>query len=259
MDNLKIILKYFISLVCLAVIINSGPVQAVQVSMSANTMNISAGKKAYLDIWVSNKSEKPVAVENALFETKIDKSGQEVQVAINGDEILIYPEQAVLAPGERITVTVRWLGDSEFDAERAYFFKAKEIPYITHEYEKLKKETSDKQVRFNTVITVTAAKRVFVKSPDQKSNLKVNYIRYTDSKKGQAGDYIEINATNKGTAHTKPSVAYIKYKVKGKRKWSMYKGTAINTWLVNQTESVIVDWPKDVEVEGTKLKFLKFK
>ncbi len=233
-------------------------VHAVEVSMRRNTLNAVKGERPYLDILLTNRSAKPIAVENTLHEVRLNEEGEEQHYLVKDDAILVYPEHVVLSSGERITATVRWLGGEKFDTERAFFFKSKEIPYVTHDTAAQKAETSKEQVRFNTVLTVTVAKRLFVTKKTYKPKLKTNFIRYSDSNDGKSGDFIEINVSNVGELHVKPDRVYLKYKIKGTRLWKSFTADLRNTWIVSETESVFIEWPEDVPVEDTKLKFLKF-
>ena len=235
----------------------SSTLQAVEVSIAKNSLNAKA-LNPYMDIFIANRSTKPIAVGNTLVEQILDKNGKEISIQVSEDEIFIFPEQTVLMPGERITVTVRWISKNKITNERAFFFKAKEMPYVTHDTDEQKKNLTKDKVRFNTIITVTTAKRIYVTSGTHKPKMKVNYIKHASSNENENRDFIKISATNHGKGHYKPTYAYIKYKEKGKLTWKYKRVRVRNTWLPKQKESVFIRWPEKMAVKGTKLEFLRF-
>ncbi|MFP4643825.1 MAG: molecular chaperone [Spirochaetales bacterium] len=76
---------------------------------------------------VENTQGEDIAVRLRMFSRRLETDGSEQRRAIDG-EFTVFPQQVVLAPGQRQTIRVQWNGEQEVDRERAYRLLVEQVP-----------------------------------------------------------------------------------------------------------------------------------
>jgi fimbrial chaperone protein len=85
------------------------------------------GADATQTFGIVNKDKEPVAVQIAIVKRDVAFDGTETLTPAE-EEFLVYPPQAIVAPGKVQVVQVRWLGDRAPKQELAYRIIAEQLP-----------------------------------------------------------------------------------------------------------------------------------
>ena len=109
----------------------------------------STGRHAKSTIRVVNDSTKKLPVEIEISRVELDANGGQKSTPA-GDEFLIFPPQAIVAPGATQTFRVQWVGEPVIPESQTYIFSVNQVPV------KMPKGQSGVQVVFNfgTVVNV---------------------------------------------------------------------------------------------------------
>jgi fimbrial chaperone protein len=102
------------------------PTAAMTVSPTQVEMT-SIGSGAQARISVTNTDDEPLAVEAILSRATLDENGVPI-TSPAGDEFLVMPPQAIIAPGGTQNFRIQWLGDPEIDSSRTYLLYISQIP-----------------------------------------------------------------------------------------------------------------------------------
>jgi len=89
------------------------------------------GNAGQLTGWVTlktNQNNKPVAVELAVHRRVLDEQGIEDQNSPESNQLVVYPSEAVVFPGEPVKVQISWAGNSKPDRDMAFTLVASEVP-----------------------------------------------------------------------------------------------------------------------------------
>ena len=121
-------------------------------SVSPITLDLSAGGKSSGQITVINDGAIALPVEIIISRMEMDESGKSTTKPA-GDELLLFPPQALIAPGATQSFRVQWVGDPQIKQSQSYIFSVNQVPV------KMPKGTSGVQVVFNfaTIVNVAPA------------------------------------------------------------------------------------------------------
>jgi fimbrial chaperone protein len=86
-----------------------------------------AGSKNHGQISVVNDASKPLPVEIVISRIELDEKG-DMTPKPAGDEFLIFPAQALVAPGATQNFGVQWVGDPQIPAAQSYVFSVNQVP-----------------------------------------------------------------------------------------------------------------------------------
>jgi fimbrial chaperone protein len=102
------------------------PAAAMTVSPTQLEM-VSIGAGAHARITVTNTDEQPLAVEAILSRATLDEAGVPATSA-SGDDFLVMPPQAIIAPGGTQNFRIQWLGDPLIESSQTYLLYISQIP-----------------------------------------------------------------------------------------------------------------------------------
>jgi P pilus assembly chaperone PapD len=85
------------------------------------------GAKARAQIVMTNTSNAPLAVEPEVETTLMDEHGR-VRHGAAGEEFLILPVHALIAPGASQVFRVQWVGELDLEESRSYLVTMNELP-----------------------------------------------------------------------------------------------------------------------------------
>lgn len=87
-----------------------------------------AGAGANATVEVVNDRNTPVTVELTVEKLNVPERGAVETEADAGDDFLIFPPQAIIAPGGRQNFRVRWVGDPQIAKTQLFMFTTSELP-----------------------------------------------------------------------------------------------------------------------------------
>ena len=109
----------------------------------------SIGRHARSSIRVVNDSNKKLPVEVVITRVELGTRGEQKSTPA-GDEFLVFPPQAIVAPGSTQIFRIQWVGEPVIPASQTYIFSVNQVPV------KMPKGQTGVQVVFNfgTVVNV---------------------------------------------------------------------------------------------------------
>lgn len=116
--------RAFLAIACMTVF--SSHANAMSVSPTQIEM-LSAGKAGQSRITVVNTSAQPLPVEAVITRAAIDENGS-AKTTVAGDEFLVLPPQAIIAPGAAQVFRVQWLGEPLLAASESFYLHFHQIP-----------------------------------------------------------------------------------------------------------------------------------
>lgn len=153
-------------------------VSPVQVEMT------SAGGKARATVTVVNNSAAPLPIEAVVQRMTLDENGKS-QTAKAGDEFLVMPPQAMIAPGATQNFRIQWLGEPMLAASQSFFIFFNQVP--------VKQPASQSAVQ----IVMSMGVMVNVAPPQGQAGLKVVTTGVATDAKGKRHPTITVqNPTN---------------------------------------------------------------
>lgn len=158
-------------------------VRPILINMTAN----GAGSTSQIE--VINDRNRPIAVEVAVNGLALPERGDPVVTSDKGDEFVIFPQIARIAPGQRQIFRVRWVGDPNLAESKLFMFATSELPV----------EIGD---RGNTaaVQVLYAIQSVVAVAPVRaRSAVSLASVRRATGKGGAKG--LEFTFANAGAAH----------------------------------------------------------
>lgn len=141
-----------VALTGLALAATGSIVSANAMSVSPVTVDLTATGKNKDQINVVNDGATPLPVEIVVSQLEMDESGQTLTRPA-ADELLVFPPQALLAPGATQNFRVQWVGDPQIQRSQSYILSVNQVPV------QMPKGQSGVQVVFNfaTVVNVAPA------------------------------------------------------------------------------------------------------
>ncbi|MEQ1697539.1 MAG: fimbria/pilus periplasmic chaperone [Hyphomicrobiaceae bacterium] len=160
-----------------------GTAQALTVSPVQVEMT-SAGGKARATVTVVNNSTAPMPIEAVVQRMMLDESGK-AQTSNAGDEFLVMPPQAMIAPGATQNFRIQWLGEPMLGASQSFYIFFNQVPV--------------KQPAGKTAVQVVMSMGVMVNvaPPQGQAGLKVVTTGVATDAKGKRHPTITVqNPTN---------------------------------------------------------------
>jgi fimbrial chaperone protein len=110
-----------------------------------------SGRKGTALVSVENTSSDPLPVELRIAEAVLDTNGISVS-ATPSEDLLIFPPQAIIAPGATQSFRVQYIGEPEMARSRHYYVTVAQLPV------QLPEGTSAIQIvyNFNVIVSVAA-------------------------------------------------------------------------------------------------------
>lgn len=99
-------------------------------AMTVSPMHVemtAAGARATARVAVVNNSNQPLPVEGVIARLTLDENGKQT-TAKAGEEFLIMPPQAVIAPGATQNFRIQWLGDPMMAKSESFLFFVNQVP-----------------------------------------------------------------------------------------------------------------------------------
>lgn len=152
------------------------------------------GADSNASIEVVNDRNVPVTVELTVDKLSVPERGAVETSADSGDDFLIFPPQAIIAPGARQNFRVRWVGEPEIDKTRLFMFTTSELPVAIPE------GTTGVQLYY-AVQSVVA-----VSAPNAKSDVSV---RSVDRDENGEEKGVLVTFVNDGDKHAFVSAAQL--------------------------------------------------
>jgi fimbrial chaperone protein len=120
-------------------------VQPVVVDLSPS------GRRGTQLVSVENTSTEPLPVELRIYEAVLDANGVSVGTTTSED-LLIFPPQAIIAPGATQSFRIQYIGEPEMPRSRHYYVTVAQLPV------QLPEGTSAIQIvyNFNVIVSVAA-------------------------------------------------------------------------------------------------------
>jgi fimbrial chaperone protein len=88
---------------------------------------VSAGQKARAQITVTNDSPKAMPVELSIERLVLDEKGA-TRTSAAGDTFLVFPPQALIAPGASQVFRLQWVGEPQIAQSDSYMISVNQIP-----------------------------------------------------------------------------------------------------------------------------------
>ena len=111
---------------------------------------VSTGRHSKATIRVVNDGSKKLPVEIVVSRVELGPEGERKETPA-GDEFLIFPPQALVAPGATQTFRIQWVGDPVIAKSQTYIFSVNQVPV------KMPKGISGVQLVFNFATVVNVA------------------------------------------------------------------------------------------------------
>lgn len=187
-DGLRVLAMGVVLAACLG-----GAALAMSVTPVVVDMAV-AGRDARASISVVNDGTRPLPVEFLIYSIDVGPKGETVEKAA-GDEFLVFPPQALVAPGATQIFRIQWVGTPDIKTSRSYIFSVNQIPV------KMPAQQSGVQIVFNFAVVVNVA------PPGGIADLKHTATGIAPDPKGVRRPAITVE--NSGTMHAYLSEASI--------------------------------------------------
>ena len=178
----------------LLVLLPTIPAKAMSVSPLVLDLSTSGGKTSS-QISVVNDSAKPLPVEIVVLRIELDEKG-EMATKPAGDDFLVLPQQALVAPGATQSFRLQWVGDPQIKASQSYVFSVNQVPV------KMPAGKNGVQVVFNFATIVNVAPSV--------GKADIDLIKAGIGKDDKGKTRPELTVKNPGNIHAKLTDATIK-------------------------------------------------
>lgn len=106
--------------------VSSSPACAMSVQPTQIEM-VSAGQRARAQVSVTNDGATPMPVELVIESLSIDEKGASRTTA-GGDSFLIFPPQALIAPGASQVFRLQWVGEPQMAKSESFIITVNQIP-----------------------------------------------------------------------------------------------------------------------------------
>lgn len=135
----------------LSAVLSANPVRAMSVTPIQVEMLSAGGPRA--QVTVTNDAKEPLPVEVVLERLTLDENGGR-KTAKAGDNFLVFPPQAMIAPGSSQVFRLQWVGEPEVAESQSFLMSVNQVPV------KLPKGQSAVQIvmSFGVVVNVAPPK-----------------------------------------------------------------------------------------------------
>lgn len=120
------LLRFHAFLLAIALIATGGAAKAMTVSPIQLELT-SAGARSHAQVTVINNSNQPLPVEALIQRATLNESGIP-KVTPAGEEFLVMPPQALIAPGATQKFRIQWLGDPMIARSESFLLYINQIP-----------------------------------------------------------------------------------------------------------------------------------
>jgi fimbrial chaperone protein len=187
----------------LSVALTIGAMTAGVATHSARAMSVTpliidmtaSGNGNHTQISVVNDGSKRLPVEIVISRVELDEKGEATAKPAN-DEFLVFPPQALLAPGAAQNFRIQWVGDPQLKASQSYAFSVNQVPV------KMPEGKSGVQVVFNFGCIVNVA--------PMSGQAALNLISAGVEKDNKGAARPSLTVKNSGNIHAKLTDATIK-------------------------------------------------
>lgn len=154
------------------------------------------GASAFLHL--ANRTAHPVALDIAVHPHGRDLEGRALPLPREeaSDDILVYPSQLVLLPGDAASAQIRWIGPPALDRERAYTLVTRQVPIPRDQAEP---EPSD-ALRIDVTVLMNYEVRLYVTPPGAAPRMVIESVSAHASAPDDPEAGLEIMLHNLGAA-----------------------------------------------------------
>jgi fimbrial chaperone protein len=166
------------------------------------------GPNAIQTYEIENTTGEPLAVELNIVKREMSLQGMDKLIPAN-DDVMVYPPQVLLQPGENQTVRVTWLGDPKPAQELAYRLIAEQLPInLATNTGKLPDATSG----FSTSIKIKMRYQgsIYIRPSQAQPNVVIERI---EPKQENGKSMLAITLQNQGTARANLKEGQLQLKV----------------------------------------------
>ena len=128
----------------------AGPAATAMTVTPTHLELVSAGSQSRARITVVNNSAQPLPIESIVLRANLDEAGLPT-TSKAGDEFLIMPPQALIAPGATQNFRIQWLGEPMIESSQSFLI------YMTQVAVKLPPNKSAVQVVMSVGVMVNVA------------------------------------------------------------------------------------------------------
>lgn len=178
----------------LAALLFAIPAKAMTVQPIVLDLSTSGGKTSS-QISVINDAARPLPVEIVILRAELDERG-EMATKPAGDEFIVLPQQALIAPGATQSFRVQWVGDPQIKTSQSYVFSVNQVPV------KMPEGKTGVQVVFNFATIVNVAPAT--------GKSEINLLKTGVGKDDKGKSRPELTVKNSGNIHAKLTDATIK-------------------------------------------------
>jgi P pilus assembly chaperone PapD len=107
-------------------LLGAGPASAISVTPIQVEMT-STGGAGRSQVTVTNDSNEPLPVEVAIQRLALDEKGDR-SLSKAGDEFLVFPPQAMIAPGSSQVFRLQWVGEPAISQSESYLLSVNQVP-----------------------------------------------------------------------------------------------------------------------------------
>jgi fimbrial chaperone protein len=229
-------------------LIFSGSVFALKINMPPSDLEAVGSGRVKNFFIINDSSTDMKAIVLSAKKRSHSITGVETSIEVE-DEFKLYPEQAVIAPGQELVVTMRYIGTESISKEQAYRVIIEEVPVLL---QKPKRGVAG-STRSNLSVVLKFVKSVYVTA---KSQTKANMVLSESMPKRIKGkDKLVLVVHNEGGTHRTLS-REVKFEVTtsaGKQavvSVPITKITGIN-FLAGDKRRIVVDWPKSLRFDSS--------
>lgn len=102
--------------------------QALALTVSPLVIDLATvGRDSRTEIIAVNDGTTPLPVEALVYRLELEEDGKQV-LSADEDDLLVFPPQALIQPGQRQLFRVQWVGEPALDAGRSYGVSINQIP-----------------------------------------------------------------------------------------------------------------------------------
>lgn len=149
-----------------------------------------AGAEATQTFGILNDDAQPVAVQISVVKREVALDGTETLTPAE-EEFLVYPPQALVAPGKVQLVQVRWIGSRTQTKELPYRIIAEQLPVELDQ-----KAVQGNVGRINILLRYEGA--IYVAPPGVKSDIVLENVGRLETAEGPK---LTVTLSNRGTSH----------------------------------------------------------
>ena len=122
---------YVCSFYMIVFLLLSGIQNVLAFNVNPSLIELTAsGQSTHNNIQAVNASEEPLPIEIKVYKVALNLKG-DVSKKEAGDEFLLFPPQAMIAPGATQNFRVQWVGEPDIKKSQNYLFYVNQIPVKT--------------------------------------------------------------------------------------------------------------------------------